>query len=54
MRNKCNVKYLYCMRIIVNAEALLQGWDNYRTILMQVTHKKCKGVGVFVKQFFDG
>ena len=21
---------------------------------MQVTHEKCKGVGEFVKQFFDG
>ena len=21
---------------------------------MQVTHEKCKGVGVFLKQFFDG
>ena len=21
---------------------------------MQVTHENCKGVGVFVKQFFDG
>ena len=30
------------------------GETNYRAILMQVTHEKCKGVGVFVKQFFDG
>ena len=30
------------------------GGTNYRTILMQVTHEKCKGVGVFVKQFSDG
>ena len=30
-----------------------KGGTNYRTILMQVTHGKCKGVGVFVKQFFD-
>ena len=27
---------------------------NYRTILMQVTHEKCKGVRGFVKQIFDG
>ena len=27
---------------------------NYWKILMQVTHEKCKGVGVFIKQFFDG
>ena len=27
---------------------------NYRTILMQVKHEKCKGVCVFVMQFFDG
>ena len=31
-----------------------KGVTNYRTILMQVTHEKCKGVGEFVKQFFDG
>ena len=31
-----------------------KGVANYRTILMQVTHEKCKGVGEFVKQFFDG
>ena len=31
-----------------------KGGKNYRTILMQVIHEKCKGVGVFVKQFFDG
>ena len=30
-----------------------KGVANYRTILMQVTHEKCKGVGEFVKQFFD-
>ena len=43
------------MRIIVNAEVLLKGWErNYRTTLIQVTHEKCKGVGEFVKQFFDG
>ena len=33
MQHKCNVKYLYCIRIIV----------------MQVTHEKCKGGGVFIK-----
>ena len=43
------------MRIIVNAEVLLKGWErNYRTTLIQVTHEKCKGVGEFAKQFFDG
>ena len=26
MRHKCNVKYLHCMRIIVNAEVSLKGW----------------------------
>ena len=31
-----------------------KGGKKYRTILKQVTHEKCKGVGVFVKQFFDG
>ena len=31
-----------------------KGGINYRKILMQVKHEKCKGVGVFVKQFFDG
>ena len=30
-----------------------KGGTNYRTIPMQVTHEKCKGVGDFVKQFFD-
>ena len=28
-----------------------KGWTNYRTMLMQVTYEKWKGVGVFVKQF---
>ena len=28
--------------------------SNYKAILMQVKHEKCKGVGVFVKQFFNG
>ena len=48
MRHKCNVKYLYCMRIIVNAKVLFYG-ANYKTILMQVAHEKCKGVGMFIK-----
>ena len=46
------------MRNVANAEVLFikyyKGETNYRAILMQVTHEKCKGVGVFVKQFFDG
>ena len=29
-----------------------KGGTDYMTILMQVTHEKCKSVGVFVKQFF--
>ena len=31
-----------------------KGGINYRTILIQVIHEKCKEVGVFAKQFFDG
>ena len=31
-----------------------KGETNYRKILMQVTHEKCKGVGVVIEQFFDG
>ena len=31
-----------------------KGGTNYWTILVQVTHEKCKRVGAFVKQFFDG
>ena len=31
-----------------------KGGKKYRTILMQVTHEKCKGVGEFVKQIFVG
>ena len=31
-----------------------KGRINNRTILIQVTHEKCKGVGVFGKQLFDG
>ena len=31
-----------------------KGGTNCRAILMQVTHEKCKGVGVFVKQIYDG
>ena len=43
------------MRIIINAEVLLKGRErNYRTTLIQVTHEKCKGIGEFAKQFFDG
>ena len=31
-----------------------KGGINYKTIVMQVTHEKCKGVGAFVKEFLDG
>ena len=30
-------------------ENYCKGGTNYRTMLMEVTHEKCKGVGVLVK-----
>ena len=42
------------MRIIVNAEELLQGWDKLQNNNDAGNTRKMPGGGMFVKQFFDG